>query len=428
MDINNHPCFNPEARHRTGRVHLPVAPRCNVQCNFCNRKFDCTNESRPGVTTEVLKTSHVLDYLDKVDQNVPNLSVVGIAGPGDPFANPQETMETLELVHAQYPEKLLCVSSNGLSLLEYIPRLAQLNVSHVTITVNAVDPLIGAQIYEWVYYNKKTYFGVEGATLLLKRQTESIKSLKQYGITVKINTVVVPRVNEHHVPEIAKYVADLGADIQNCIPLIPVDGTPFGDLYEPSISSMRVVRAKTSVYIKQMTHCARCRADAVGLLKDDRSAETKQFLTQTDKQLSFIDKPNIAVISTDGIQINQHLGEASSFWIYQLRKGNVELIEKRPVVFSGNNNTKWEDISNTLSDCSALLVSGIGPTPLDILRKKGIYVEAIEGLVQKNVEALFFGKSIPETSLRLAGNCGVGGRCSGAGAGCSSDKHLEYGI
>jgi len=416
MDINNHPCFNAEARHKTGRIHLAVAPRCNVQCNFCDRKFDCANESRPGVTTGVLKPLQALEYLVKVDQKVPNLAVVGIAGPGDPFANPKETMETLELVHAQYPEKLLCISSNGLCLLEYIPRLAELNVSHVTITVNAVDPVIGSQIYEWIYYDKKTYFGVEGAALLLQRQTESIKLLKHYGITVKINTVVVPRVNEHHIHEIAEYVANLGADVQNCIPLIPVEGTPFGVLYEPSASTMRTVRAKTSVHIKQMTHCARCRADAVGLLGDDKSAETKQYIPLVNK-LSFVEKPYIAVTSNDGISINQHLGEVSSFWIYQLRKGNVELLEKRPVIFTGN--SRWEDISDSLSDCAALLVSGIGPTPLEILKGKGLFVEAVEGPVKKHVEALFFGKSISQASLRLAGNCGTGGRCSGTGTGCS---------
>ena len=416
MDINNHPCFNAEARHKTGRIHLPVAPRCNVQCNFCDRKFDCTNESRPGVTTGVLKPSQVLDYLEKIEQKVSNLLVVGIAGPGDPFANPVETMETLELVHAQYPEKLLCISSNGLSILEYIPRLADLNVSHVTITVNAVDPVIGSQIYEWIHYKKKTYFGVEGAALLLERQTESIKLLKLYGITVKINTVVVPRVNEHHVHEIARYVAKLGADVQNCIPLIPVEGTPFGVLYEPSASTMRTVRAKTSVHIKQMTHCARCRADAVGLLGDDKSAEVKQYITQVTK-LSFVEKPYIAVTSTDGISINQHLGEVSNFWIYRLHKGNVELLEKRAVVYTENN--RWEDISETLSDCAALLVNGIGPTPLEVLKGKGLFVEAVDGLLQKHVEALFFGKAIQQSSLRLTGNCGVGGKCSGAGTGCS---------
>ncbi len=53
-----HPCFNEEAKHTSARVHLPVAPKCNIQCNYCNRKFDCVNESRPGVTSSVLAPSH----------------------------------------------------------------------------------------------------------------------------------------------------------------------------------------------------------------------------------------------------------------------------------------------------------------------------------------------------------------------------------
>jgi nitrogen fixation protein NifB len=417
MDINNHPCFNAEIRHKTGRIHLPVAPKCNVQCNFCNRKFDCTNESRPGVSTAILKPSQALDYLDKTLQKISNLSVVGIAGPGDPFANAEETMETLELVHAQYPDKLLCISSNGLSLLEYIPRLAELKVSHVTITVNAVDPKIGAEIYDWIYFNKKTYFGLEGANLLLQRQTEAIKLLKHYGIIVKINTVVVPRVNEHHVHEIAQYVAKLGADVQNCIPLIPVEGTPFGKLEEPSSSSMRAVRAKTSMYIKQMSHCARCRADAVGLLGENNSVESEKLLTQSKKIFSFISKPYIAVSSTDGIMVDQHLGEAFYLWIYGLRNGKVELIEKRSIASTQNSNNRWNDIANILSDCSALLVNGIGQIPFETLKKNGLFVEAVSGLAEKSVGALFFGKPISKNSLRLLGYCGVGGSCSGTGAG-----------
>jgi len=35
-----HPCFNEKAHFSTARIHLPVAPKCNIQCNFCNRKID----------------------------------------------------------------------------------------------------------------------------------------------------------------------------------------------------------------------------------------------------------------------------------------------------------------------------------------------------------------------------------------------------
>lgn len=51
--LQNHPCYNKDAAANWGRLHLPVAPNCNIQCNYCNRKYDCANENRPGVTQHV---------------------------------------------------------------------------------------------------------------------------------------------------------------------------------------------------------------------------------------------------------------------------------------------------------------------------------------------------------------------------------------
>jgi nitrogen fixation protein NifB len=122
---------------------------------------------------------------------------------------------------------------------------------------------VGAGIYEWIYFDRKSYYGQEAATLLLERQTQAIRLLKQLRIIVKINTVVIPRVNEHHVPEIARYVAKPGADIRNCIPLIPVASTPFENPEEPSAADRRRVKA----------HYARCRADAAGLPGQDAGGD-----------------------------------------------------------------------------------------------------------------------------------------------------------
>ncbi|MDR0872771.1 MAG: radical SAM protein [Prevotellaceae bacterium] len=404
MKYDNHPCFSADARHTTARIHLAVAPKCNVQCNFCNRKYDCANESRPGVTTSLLSPQEALEHLRNADSRVKNLAVVGIAGPGDPFANAQETLETMRLVKANFPEKLLCVSSNGLNIAEYIPELADLNVSHVTITVNAVEARVGAQMYDWFYFNRKSYFGIEGAQLLLDRQTEAIRKLKECNITVKINTVVVPRVNEHHVGDIAKYTAALGADLQNCIPLIPVDGTPFAALYEPSAADMRRVRAKTSLYIEQMTHCSRCRADAVGLLGHDVGADL-QFVPLFDT------RPYIAVATADGVSVNQHLGRAHSLWIYENKDGKTQLKETRSIAAQQNSPDRWNAIADVIPDCSALLVSALGQSPLRDLRSRGLYVEAVEGDVETVVANLFNNKDIPKENLRFAGHCSEGGEC-----------------
>ena len=38
-----------------------------------------------------------------------------------------------------------------------------MNIDHVTITINMVDPEIGAKIYPWIFYDHKRYTGVEAA-------------------------------------------------------------------------------------------------------------------------------------------------------------------------------------------------------------------------------------------------------------------------
>ncbi len=110
-----HPCFNIGAKGSCGRVHLPVAPKCNLRCNYCNRKYDCANESRPGVTSGLLSPSQAVEYLSRVLAEEPRISVAGIAGPGDPLANPQATLETMRLIREEFPELRFCAGLSNIS-------------------------------------------------------------------------------------------------------------------------------------------------------------------------------------------------------------------------------------------------------------------------------------------------------------------------
>ena len=38
--IAKHPCYSEDAHHHYARMHVAVAPACNIQCNYCNRKYD----------------------------------------------------------------------------------------------------------------------------------------------------------------------------------------------------------------------------------------------------------------------------------------------------------------------------------------------------------------------------------------------------
>ena len=119
------------------------------------------------MTRQILEPGGVLDYLDLLLRRRSDISVVGIAGPGDPLCEPERTLETVCTVHSAYPGLLLCISTNGLNLTEHIEGLAEAGVTHVTVTVNAVDPVVGQQIYSWVRMKNATYRGIEAAKLLL---------------------------------------------------------------------------------------------------------------------------------------------------------------------------------------------------------------------------------------------------------------------
>lgn len=263
-----HPCFNGCAGKKYGRIHLPVASHCNIQCNYCNRSYDCVNESRPGVSSFLLKPAEVGPYLERILKKEKRLTVAGIAGPGDPLCNPETTLETLRQTRAVSPDLLLCVSSNGLNVAPHAHDLHRAGVRHMTITVNAVDPEIGGRIYKWIRLGKSFHFGREGAAILLKRQLVAIRHLKKLGMVVKVNTVVVPGINDRHVTEIAEQLAALQVDLMNCIPMLPVAGTPFADIVPASRETIAQIRGRAEKHLPQMRHCVRCRADAVGLLTE----------------------------------------------------------------------------------------------------------------------------------------------------------------
>jgi len=420
LDLTQHPCFNSDARHTTGRIHLPVAPQCNIQCNYCDRKFDCMNESRPGVTSAVLAPKQALAYLDKVLLRVPQLKVVGIAGPGDPFATPDETLETLRLVREKYPEMLLCVASNGLNTAPYAEDLARLQVSHVTITVNTIDPLIGAKFYSWVRDRKKIYRGEEGARVLLERQLASIHALKAAGVTLKINTILVPGINDHHVEVVAEEMRSLGADVMNCIPLFPVANTPFADKEELPLSEVKKIREHVAEIIPQMEHCTRCRADAVGLLGADQSHELVSLMKDSANGLleDRSGRPYVAVASMEGIIINQHLGEAEQLWIFEYDEIEPKLVEMRNAPEPGDGNLRWRELAKSVEDCHSILVSGVGRKPRWVMEQCGLRVIEANGLIAQAMDSLHRSGDVPAAMKKQFKSCGTSG-CQGTGAGCA---------
>ncbi len=427
MNIDNHPCFNPKACKSHGRIHLPVAPRCNIQCNFCNRKFDCVNETRPGVSSGILTPFQAIEYLDRVMAERDNISVVGIAGPGDPFANPEETLATLERVSKKYPDMLLCLASNGLNLPDYLDEVARFNVSHVSLTINAVDPKIGERIYAWVRFGKRSLPPGKGARILLEKQIESIKGLKERGVMVKVNTIVLPGINDLHVDRIAEKMAELGVDLFNCMPYYPNEGSNFSHLSEPAPEQITRLQKAAKKYIPQMMHCRRCRADAVGLLDETtpdmnlmaalKEAATLKEAPATPVGLPDTPLPYIAVATREGLLVNQHLGEAEELSIYDINKDPHRFIENRILPGPGGGDRRWHELAGIIRDCRLLLVSGAGGSPKRILDQYGIEVLIVNGLIDEILHGVKNGLNINHLLKTEPFQCDRQ-ECSGTGMGC----------
>jgi nitrogenase molybdenum-iron protein alpha/beta subunit/MoaA/NifB/PqqE/SkfB family radical SAM enzyme len=369
-----HPCFGEHAC-KYARVHLPIAPECNIQCNYCLRNFDCMNESRPGVASKILSPAEALERYIKLKDSMPNLTVAGVAGPGDALANFEQLSETFSLIRQYDPNVTFCIATNGLLLPQYVSQLKELGVNHVTVTVNAVDPLIGAKIYKHIHYMGRTYTGVEGAAILLGNQLAGIKMLSEAGMSCKVNCVTLKGINDHHIYEVTRTAADLGAFMTNIMPHLPVKGSAFEGLERMSNKEIMALRSQCGVHIKQMEHCRQCRSDAAGTLDEDISIELRPSIPekpQTGKLRRF------AVATRTGAIVDTHFGQANEFYIYESDEESARFVETRKVSKycegpqCDDKEDRWNSVINAVSDCEAVLALRIGPTPEKRLKENGI--------------------------------------------------------
>ena len=257
---NSHPCFGGQ-KNNAGRIHLPVSPGCNIGCRFCERTINDV-EDRPGVTSKVITPEESLEILEKALAICPDIRVAGIAGPGDTLAT-DNALQAFRLIGEHFPQLIKCMSTNGLLLYEKADEVIEVGIDSLTVTVNAVDPEIEASLNKFIIYHGRRYEGVEAAEILIENQLKGIEKAADAGITVKVNTVLVPEINGDHIETIAKTVSEVGAKIYNIIPLIPQH--ELSDVRAPGCPEIDAARTKASKHIDVFRHCKHCRADAVGV-------------------------------------------------------------------------------------------------------------------------------------------------------------------
>jgi len=372
-----------------------------------------------------------------VAANIPQMTVLGIAGPGDPLANLDRTFETFRELSEKAPDIKLCVSTNGLALPDAVEELSKHNIDHVTITINCLDPEVGAKIYPWIYWNNRRIKGKKAAKILIEQQQKGLKMLVAKGILVKVNSVMIPGVNDKHLAEVSRVVKEKGAFLHNVMPLIAEaeHGTFYGVMGQrgPTSDELQDLQDACSGDMNMMRHCRQCRADAVGLLGEDRgdeftmdkiedmeidyqaAMEKRKVIHQaieeemnekrnakSEKVLSKPElntRPVLMAVATSGQGvINVHFGHATEFLIYEASPNGVRFISHRKTELycsgddsCGEAETALSRNIRTLEGCEVVLCSKIGYEPWEQLEEAGIQPNGDHGMedIEEAVMAVY---------------------------------------
>ncbi|MDR1039396.1 MAG: radical SAM protein [Deltaproteobacteria bacterium] len=261
MDIREHPCFSTKCQPTTGRIHLPVAPRCNIFCRFCARGISRGAEL-PGNAARIVPPEEAAGIVETALVLCPDIRVAGVAGPGDPLAGP-ESLEALRLVRERRPEIITCLSTNGLELYGAMEGLMAAGVQTVTVTVNAVDPAILLRLNRGVLAGGRFVGGLDGARILIGAQERGIAEAVRNFMTVKVNMVIVPGINLAHAGEVARTVKGWGAELINLIPVVPAH--ELSGASAPTAAERAAAEDEASRHLPVKSNCRRCRADACGI-------------------------------------------------------------------------------------------------------------------------------------------------------------------
>jgi nitrogen fixation protein NifB len=266
--FDSHPCWA-ENRHAIhSRLHLPVAPDCNVRCIYCNPKLGAScHITKPGISERVMTVQEAVDCAVSLIESDSSIKIIGISGPGEPLYN-ASTFEVLFHLRDMLPHAEFCLSTNGLLLQDKLPSLLESGVKTISVSVSAIRPETASKIYKYLIYHGTRYLGDDIGTIIIQKQLAGISSASNAGIHVKVNSILMTKFNEQEMIDLSRAIRNAGAKLQNIIPLVPC--YPHLKIHQPSSALLNETRSACSKYIRQFRHCAMCRSDVFGVPGNDK--------------------------------------------------------------------------------------------------------------------------------------------------------------
>jgi nitrogen fixation protein NifB len=209
-----------------------------------------------------MSIDRALEALERSLTSHRSLKIVAVSGPGEPLANHQ-TLRLLAEVRRLHPNLRICLSTNGTLLDEKVDELVDLEVETISVSFSAARAQTAACIYEWAVLEGDRLSGPLMGKRIIEAQLAGIRRAAESGIVVKVNSILIPRLNAEEMHLVAEAIADAGAAIQNIVPLVPAD--KMSNERPPHSREIMAARATCAMHIEQFHHCQQCRSDVVGI-------------------------------------------------------------------------------------------------------------------------------------------------------------------
>lgn len=370
-------CAGSQSRRPSGkRLELPVANRANARL----LSAPAAAKAPPAMLPQ-----EAANWLDDMLSQGADIGEVCISGPGDPLADIRPTLETLSLVRRRHADLQLGITTLGINGEQYAEALAEHGVSTVTLQVEAVDPAVVKNLYAWIRPGTKTIPLNQAADLLVDEQQRAIAALQRAGLKITISTTVYPGINDSQVAAIAERMAGLGAEKMILIPCTVCMNEP-GPANKPDNARLAALGELAGRYLA--TEIAEPTADDMS----PATAEGGAVAAAARLPQPSAARPNVAVVSASGMDIDLHLGQAASALIYGPREDGLPcLLATRSLPAPGGGSARWEKLADACTDCFALLASGAGENPRSILSRHGLTVLVTDGNVEGTVDVLYGG-------------------------------------
>jgi len=353
-------------------IHLPVAPQVTARTRFASSVPRRLHFMMPHDAVAMLRTS--------IEEQGENVSMVAITGPGDPLAVPDTTIQTIELVKKSYPDMQIGLKTRGFGGDKFAGDLARAGVTYIELLVDAVKAPILEKLYAWIRPGLKTLKISDAVELLMREQRNAVPAFKYENMGVSIVTTLYPGYNIDHVKKISEVMMELGADSISLVPYV-AELQAEVVLQEPGCQVVEKAYRAVSRYLPVVQPLLSAPVE-----NKNESIAVNQLPRPT------LDRKNVAVVSSNGIEVDLHLGHAVKILIYGPREDGLPcLLEMRDAPEPGSGPKRWKELADLLSDCFIILAASAGKTPKTILSENGISVLITEETIEGCVDVLFGG-------------------------------------